>query len=348
VPLFTSSSECTSATTGERWLLHWVLGIVVALSLLAFCEIALRTKGFMPSAPDDCQLWALERRRANSGSARETLVLVGASRIRLGIDTDLMRRLLPGKRVVQLAILGQSPYRVLQDLANDKDFHGTIIYDFMERYEHPQPADQVQSCLDYYHRRFTIARYAHVILRNIFSGRFVVLSPQFDPRSFGKEFLARRGFPKPHYITYLADRSMIARPELLVEPYDLAKQALIFESALQRMAVETNLEEWLGFHKQEENWIQLLHNRGAEVVLLRMPSSGRLWMLDEAYHPKASYWDQIAATTLARTIHFKSLPGGGVWEQYDESHLDARQAGLFTMLLVQELRRLGVVDERPH
>jgi hypothetical protein len=347
VPSSTSSfDQLGSHRCQPHWLAEWLLAIGFLGVLILVAEITLRAHGFMPSAPDDQQLWAFARSQVYGHQPRDVIVLVGASRIRLGIDTDVLRRELPGVRIVQLALNGTSPYGVFRDLATDQRFNGVVIYDLMERYERPQLANKAQPWVDYYRKHRSPNSRIAMLLRNLYLGRLVVLSPQFDPKNIVRDLIRRGSFPKPYFIQYRQDRSGIARPELMKETYDLQHQADNYETGLQEALAETPPDEWLRFHEDIERLATILRARGGETVFVRMPSSGRLWRLDEKYFPKARFWDRVAATTSGRAIHFAFLPDVGTWMLYDESHLDSTQAVKFTRTLAQKLREFGVMPAK--
>ena len=90
---------------------------------------------------------------------------------------------------------------------------------------------------------------------------------------------------------------------------------------------------WEGIQKLED-LVTKIQTRGGKVIFVRFPTSGNCWQMDEEYLPKAKYWDVFAAHTRARTIHFKDYPSLSAFECPDCSHLDYRDAILFTKALV--------------
>src|SRR5207244_10591354 len=70
--------------------------------------------------------WTLRRRTVEP----ESLVVIGDSRAWFDVDLDEIQKGL-GKRPVQLALAGSTTFPVLEDLANDENFHGTIICSFV-------------------------------------------------------------------------------------------------------------------------------------------------------------------------------------------------------------------------
>src|SRR5947207_3488593 len=108
-------------------------GITVAVVLIviaAACawEIYCRSIGYGPTLNDSEDFWTSARRRVKP----ESIVIIGDSRGWYDLDLDELQKGL-GKRPVQLAMGGSCAYPVLADLANDENFHGTIICSVVPR-----------------------------------------------------------------------------------------------------------------------------------------------------------------------------------------------------------------------
>ena len=104
--------------------------VVVLIVIAATCawEFYCRSIGYGPTLNDSEDLWTLTRRRVEP----ESVVIIGDSRGWFDLDLDELEKGL-GKRPVQLAMGGSCAYPVLADLANDENFHGTIICSVVPR-----------------------------------------------------------------------------------------------------------------------------------------------------------------------------------------------------------------------
>src|SRR5436190_15237803 len=108
-------------------------GITVAVVLIVIAaasgwEVYCRSIGYGPTLNDNEDLWTSARRRVKP----ESIVIIGDSRGWYDLDLDELQKGL-GKRPVQLAMGGSCAYPVLADLANDENFHGTIICSVVPR-----------------------------------------------------------------------------------------------------------------------------------------------------------------------------------------------------------------------
>src|SRR5437016_637903 len=104
-----------------------VITIVVLTATTAW-ELYCRSIGYGPTLNDSEDLWTLRRRAV----APESIVIIGDSRGWFDVDLDEMEKGL-GKRPTQLAGGGMCGFPVLVDLANDENFHGTIIFSVVPR-----------------------------------------------------------------------------------------------------------------------------------------------------------------------------------------------------------------------
>ena len=98
-----------------------VVTIIVIIATAAW-ELYCRWLGYGPTLKDNEDLWTLRRRVVQP----ESIVIIGDSRAWFDVDLDEFQKGL-GKRPIQLATAGSTALPALSDLANDKNFHGTII-----------------------------------------------------------------------------------------------------------------------------------------------------------------------------------------------------------------------------
>src|SRR6266480_269302 len=104
--------------------------VVVLIVIAATCawEFYCRSIGYGPTLNDNEDLWTMARRRVKP----ESVVIIGDSRAWYDLDLDELEKGL-GKRPVQLAMGGSCAYPALAELANDENFHGTIICSIVPR-----------------------------------------------------------------------------------------------------------------------------------------------------------------------------------------------------------------------
>src|SRR5437764_14391188 len=103
-----------------------VVVIIVVLVATAAWELYCRSLGYGPTLNDNEDLWTMRRRIVEP----ESFVIIGDSRGWFDCDLDEFQKGL-GKRPIQLAMAGSTTYPALADLADDKNFHGTIVCSFV-------------------------------------------------------------------------------------------------------------------------------------------------------------------------------------------------------------------------
>src|SRR3989440_212892 len=103
-----------------------VVVTIVVLVATALWELYARVLGYSPTLNDNEDLWTKARRKVQP----ESIVIIGDSRAWFDVDLDEFQKGL-GKRPIQLAMAGSTVLPALVDLADDKDFHGTIICSFV-------------------------------------------------------------------------------------------------------------------------------------------------------------------------------------------------------------------------
>src|SRR6478609_5209820 len=109
----------------------WV-GLVLKASIflavsLGVTETFWRVLRYVPAGSDLRHFAQL--RKAVDGDCG-AVALVGSSRVRYGLNPDLLGRTVPGWRFRQLGILGNGAMPLLEDLANDPNFRGRVICEF--------------------------------------------------------------------------------------------------------------------------------------------------------------------------------------------------------------------------
>src|SRR4051812_26627666 len=100
--------------------------ILVSLSLAGW-EFYLRSKGVNVAYDDGEALWSDKRAMVYEPADKAT-VFIGSSRHKYDLDIATWKSI-TDDHPVQLAIEGESPLPVLDDLANDKNFKGKLVVD---------------------------------------------------------------------------------------------------------------------------------------------------------------------------------------------------------------------------
>ncbi len=322
MPSFTSSSS-------PNWGYAWLLGLVLVVTSIGAWEYALRERDYRPSVDDSHELWSWYR--SQIGGTR-SLVLLGASRMLLDIDMATLRARYQSSRVLQLGINGRYPLAALKDLAEDESFHGLAIISLQAQALEPFALEMQKEYPDFYRQQSSPNNRLNKRIGASLQERLVSLHPLLRLQTL-LDFKVRHGrLPDPFYVRTLADRSFVGDYQL-VDSKNLRDH---FVSSKEENYREHPPSPTLSLSDQANEigeWVGKIQKRGGQVILLRLPTAGGHWDLDEQFYPRALYWDPLVAGTTAFALHFRDLPGIDDFDFPDTSHLDYRDSPAFTALL---------------
>ena len=320
------------------------IAVSVALTLVlgvTALEVNARRIGLHAGDLDNSEIeWVKERAR----SEQADVAIVGDSRILFDTNLDRFERL-TGERPVQLAIHGTSALTLLEDVADNPNFHGLLIVGLADtmffqpfdgyggyvrhRNDFKSPSGRIGIEID------------HVLQRRLAfldsNYRLSVLAHRLD-----KDF--RPGVEGPlddiwkiqevgeHRQTWMWDR--IERPGPLQaharwawkgfkEKFPFTPELIAKGQARAKKAVDK------------------ICARGGEVVFVRPPSGPQLRVNEEAQVPKAKGWDVLLRNTHSVGVHFEDLPAsvqGLTLPEY--SHLTRKCAVVFTDAYVRRVTQL--------
>jgi hypothetical protein len=277
------------------------------------------------------------RRKVNNGDSRP-IVLIGASRIQLDLNTKVFTQI-TGIEPIQLAINGEVPIIPLRHFAYDASFRGVLISDMNEEWvwtETEAEGRRPTAWIKAYETR-TWSTEVEQRLRGLTQGLFVFRLPDIAPYNVWKAFQGG-SWPFPSYITMLPDRSVLADYTKL-DPALLRQKNEMYKTMSR--TPPWSPEEYRKRARAVGALVAPLIERGGKVIFIRFPTSGPLWEMEEQrWSPRKDYWDVLAAESRAITIHFKDYPTLANFHCLDGSHLDYRDAIPFTKALVEILMPL--------
>ncbi len=345
---FTFNSDIRIPSKGIRN--SFLTGVLIALIITVAIEIGLRSHGMQPYIQDSKEIWAAQRTRA-SALGDKAVILVGASRILLGINLDILESEL-NLTSVQLAINGTSFIPVLEDLAADPKVTGTIlvatnsgaIKNTNQKYKSSEWVEFYRS--EY---RGLLSPTVERLLKTEMAGRSAIYSSGLPISILLQRALGRLPVTKRYVKTKVnrehnADYQLVPQPSFYITR--VIKQLGIkvdMQGVTNLSQAESRIRTYIHFNKpyslrsrEDYNYInsltKQLEERGAQIVFIRFPTSGLVWEIDKSRLPRKFNWDQFNKFSKAPTIHFMDYPA----LQYplaDGSHLDVRQKSMFTTSL---------------
>ena len=335
VPSSTSNFDPLDRAPKSRW---WLLPIfVVALvALVTAGEFFWRSHGWQPSVRDTKALWSLHRRVSRQPANK--LILAGSSRILLGLSHRVIDEAwhVP---IANLAVDGNCPLAVIEDLASDEHVHQGDVILLSTRmaclrrsaladaadvvaYEHnlPTAAPLLDEWLAARLESVLVARHPHIGLRRL---AYVPFRPQLRDDDWVVDTFVTREitafYERIDIAAYRANR--LARDGAIapITDDDIAEGKLRLAKALGKLAA-----------------------RGVRVALIRMPVDDDHWAIDEKIAPRQRYWDPIASRVEAVPIHFRDHKEMQGYRLPDSSHLDHAERDAFTKAFVGLLEQKGL------
>jgi hypothetical protein len=331
-----------------------VVVVLIVITAAFAWEFYCRSIGYGPTLNDNEDLWTAARRRVKP----ESIVIIGDSRGLFDLDLDQIQNGL-GKRPVQLAMGGSCAYPVLADLANDDNFHGTIICSVVPRLFIAPPGSPPME------RAEKAVRRSHTQ----------------TPAQHVSQYLA---MPLEEHVAFLKQEELTLddllkllpipnRPYALVSPrlpryfrtLDRERRARMIEECARPGKLQSTIQQiWLPlftppppptyipkeeFAKQmsqaiEQRFrdvaaaVQKFRNRGGKIVFVHLPHSGELKALEDRETPRPLVWDRVIKETDAPGICYEDFPELASFNCPEWSHLSAGDSVEFTRRLVPHLR----------
>ena len=357
MPLSTSSFKRAIPDTSAAKRL--MLGLLAGALLILAAENTIRVSGGEPDVRDTAELWASQRARA-SALGDDAIVMVGSSRIQLGVDLKEIERL-TGKKAVQLAIDGSTFLDVLDHLSDDPSVTGSVLIssDLRKLFSNTEN-ERPRQWIEFYNQEYrnlwspileqhlkaalqsTSALYANIIpletLGPLIAGRKRISAPYF------KTLLSRErnaDFAKVRMPDFYVNRVLrhlgYALPAKTYQNLDEFGREVIRVADAHRPKFTYTPEK---FARIESALLKLKH-RGVKVAIVYFPVSGLVEAINEIRYPKGD-WDEVAKHLSATLIDYRDYAQLR-FKLVDGSHLDYRQKSEFTKRLASILIDKGLI-----
>jgi hypothetical protein len=323
-----------------------LLGAVVLFGLLlAGWEGYWRAYGVTRGVSNTYGLWAMQRRRIDSGEGDAT-VLVGASRLYFDLQLPVWRRL-AGTAPIQLCFEGTSPLPYLEDLAADPKFTGRVLIGIAPqvfftgfRYRGGAAA--------YLRRQSPSQRIGQWLSMHLIEPYLA-----FDDPDFALEtVLERQPWPKrpgKHSLTdvrklsiHQPDRNGYLWSKVSADPEYREMARNIWREGF-APEIYPPPEKLRQVESKEiaatAAAVARLRARGVKVLFVRMPSGGEYLAFENRMFPRASTWDALLAAAHAPGIYFEDYPQLQGYEMPEWSHMTHAEGERFTAALYGIIER---------
>lgn len=339
-----------------------ILTLVLVAVTITSWEFYLRSKGIKVSYDDGKELWSDKRAMVYEPNDKAT-VFIGSSRNKYDIDIATWQSL-TGDHAIQLAIEGESPLPILDDLANDKNFKGKLVVDVTEGlffstspHNLTEPKDRIE-----YYKKYTPAQRASFLVNHVLESQFVFLDKDYFSLN---ALLDRLPIPKRKDVFALPCDCPMDFGPVTFDRQDIMTNKFLTDTTLQnqvkglwdfyrKMAPPMpppgpKLDSAMASAKAEQDSIlaivktdvDRIKARGGEIIFVRTPSSGPYLMGEKMVFPRDKFWNRILAATNCPGIHFEDYPATAHFQCPEFSHLKPADAIVWTKNLVQILEEKG-------
>ena len=332
-----TSSTSNSEPTEPRWGRVWTLALLVVAVVIGGWELLVRDAGLGPRYVDNKVLWADTRHRLNRHGA-DAIVLLGASRMLRGVDVSTMKSDF-NRPVFQLSVEGTSYLPLLENLGADPRIRGSVIVSIAPVFTFNRLLSQgdlgVQSIyLDYYDSQ-SYARRLEQRLRIWVQGRVGFRSPDAALATVVPALLETGSLPAPNWQTMYRDRTV--HRDYAASPVKQTDTGIA--SHYVEMNKPYNVDEFRLVINYIATIVGQLRAKGVDVYFVRLPSTGAVRDVENAFFPRERYWDVLEQGVDATFVHFEDYPELAGYVTEDGSHIRSEASPAFTQALGNVLAR---------
>jgi hypothetical protein len=321
------------------WSRILLMAVSITLVLMVAWEIEMRHLGLRAGDLDDEDSgWTAERRKVDA-RPRDSVVIIGDSRILFDTDLGIWQRL-TGHRPIQLGLVGRNSQLILHDLAADQHFAGLLVIGTAEFSYFGDPHD-VSPLLDYMKTESPSQRVGYQIYASL-SRHLAFLDSHYTLFTL----LEQHRWP---------DRKDVYSPYMGVwkvsESYENRQtyswEQLERDENLREHARSVWMMIWPGPPVTPDDVSQVIAStkadidqiraRGGDVVWIRPPSTGPILDIERTRYPRQQVWDRLMHETGSFGVYFEDYPSMRNFGSSDWSHLTKSSALVFTHAYVHVL-----------
>jgi len=331
-----TSSTSSSDSVPPPWRKVWALALVLTMVVVGGWEWLMRDAGLGPEYADNRSLWTSTRHRLNQ-HGDDAIALLGASRLQYAVDVETMSEAFD-RPVIQLAVEGTSALALLENLAVDPRFHGTVIYSVAPAFTLNSALPRIvagkqREWVQHYLNQ-SRSRRMEQALRLYLQGKLAFRSPDAK---------LTRVIPAIAETGKLPDRDQKTTFASRVLHKDYSKvSAEVDELGM----VQFYLENTVPYSQPEfdvvlnymDTLVRMLRAKGVDIFVLQLPSSAEVYMLESVFFPRERFWAAMEQRLDATFIHADDYPEMAAFMSEDGSHIDSKYIVEFTKVLAGVLR----------
>lgn len=348
-----SSNDITRVIPKHHWGSLLKISVIIALILTLSWEVFWRSKGYAPSIDDNKDLWAQTRSKISESKT----VLIGSSRMLFDFNLEEYKSSF-GDLPLQLATVGTNPSFYLHDIANNTNFSGTLIVGIVPMLWYvPEgmPVDLPTKNLKYFSQWSYAQKLGHLLDIPLQKSLAFLNGEDLPLKKLMEHKIPNRPMAQippripPFFMTIDLNRQgkMSRRMETDEDFQNLVKNIWtpLFTPPppppifTKEQFMKMFQEHMARVRKEVSASVKKLKDRGAKVVFVRFPSSGKVRELENQFGPRVAFYEPLikeASPDLA--IHFEDYSELQGFHLPEWSHLGAKDAHEFTKRLIKIIK----------
>jgi hypothetical protein len=295
----------------------------------------LRQSGLQPDFIDNRALW-MSSRHLLATPDTAAIALLGASRMQRGVDVDELANSLQ-RPIVQLAVEGTSGLPVLENLAADPRFRGTVVvsiapaFSFNRKLSKLDEGNQTDWVRAYVGQ--SQSRRMEQELRLFVQNKLAFRSLDASISRVSRSIFFAGALPSPDYKKTHRNRFVSIDQSKFDQEVDQDGIVALYTR-------NSEAYEAKGFAELLQYFaavVEVLNNKGCKVVILQLPSEGKVLEFEKQHFPANRFWDEMKRNINAKFVHFEDYPQLNGYLSADGSHIAAEKATEFTRQLAKVL-----------
>ncbi len=321
----------------QKWPLIFSATLISLIALLSVNEVLLTKANHLKTIVSDADLWAIEREKVKDLFDKDILLL-GASRMQVDIDLEVMKDQFPESKIIQLALSGRGcSLPVFRDIVKNTSFDGVIIIDETQGSLVNTNSDQ-QLIVEHYYSKYSLDRKINKRLSMSLQKWFLFLNPNSNSERLWGNLIGKQQLPPPMFTMTYPSREQTSF-------FNITDTQWIYDFRINsvRDHVKKNPYDkavWLSKINDWKPWIKQFKDRGGKLIFVHMPFSEERWLLENAWMPKQKYWDQAMNDLSVKSIHFADFKQLQEYEIPDTSHLSHDSKKPFTIEISNLIQNL--------
>jgi hypothetical protein len=311
----------------------WAATLALVVTLLGAWELFWRAAGVRPSARDPFAYVVVRASVAPSAT-----VLLGTSKMQSDVDPDVWARTTHEPPPVDLAVAGSSPLPLLETLAADADFHGTVVMEILPRiiFASTSTRERAVAALEdnYREARGSPSKWIEARLSLAVSSALVLQRSGLEVGVALGSLRRRRSPPVPDF------RMKPSRfLPLVFTPADTATRIRVTLARMRAADGPADPPLRDSIIARLNRAASAIQARGGFVAFVVMPGSGSVVDFENSRYPRSQFADALAASTPASMIQSEDYPELSGFACPDGSHIAESDTPRFTQSLASVIQR---------